>query len=225
MCGRFAQRLPSHLLMNLYETRPFMANVPPNYNVAPTQTAMVVRAATEDLDREIALPKWGLIPWFSETGKMDKPTFNARCETVASSPMFREAYKSRRCIVPADAFYEWKKLGEGPKPLKQPYAIGRADGEPLVLAGLWETWKPKDGGEPVRSFTIITTTANATMAEIYNRMPVILAPDDVPVWLGEERGDPSALMRPCPAEWLKVWKVSARVGNVKNNDEGLLDEQ
>jgi putative SOS response-associated peptidase YedK len=91
---------------------------------------------------------------------------------VAPSPMFREAYKSRRCIVPADAFYEWKKLGEGPKAPKQPYTIGRADGEPLVLAGLWETWKPKDGGQPVWSFTIITTTPNATKAEIHNRMPV-----------------------------------------------------
>lgn len=223
MCGRFAQKLPSHRLLNLYETKQFTANVPPNYNVAPTQTAMIIRGATEESDREIALYKWGLIPWFSKTGKMDRATFNARAETVATSPMFRDSYQSRRCIVPADAFYEWKKLGDGPKPPKQPYAIGRADGEPLAFAGLWERWRPKDGGEPVQSFTIITTSPNEVMADIHNRMPVILGADDVPVWLGEERGDFGALLKPCPSDWLKTWKVSARVGNVQNNDPSLLE--
>lgn len=222
MCGRFAQRLPSSRLVDMYKTSPVLVNVQPNYNVAPTQTAMVVRADPDKKERETALMKWGLVPWFSKTGKMEWSTFNAKCETAASSPSYREAFKSRRCIVPADAFYEWKKLDSGPKPAKQPYAIGRADGEPLSFAGLWERWKQPDGGS-LHTFTILTTKPNEAMADIHNRMPVILAPQDFPVWLGEAPGDPAALLKPCPAEWLTMWKVDARVGNVRNNDERLLE--
>lgn len=221
MCGRFAQRLPSHRLTDMYRTIPLLANVGPNYNVAPTQTAMVVVANEEKHERAVELMKWGLVPPWSKTGKMEFATINAKCETAATSAVYRSAFKSRRCIIPADAFYEWKKLGEGPKAPKQPYAIARADGEPLSLAGLWEGWKSPEGSW-LHTFTIITTAPNALMADIHSRMPVVLAPEDVPVWLGEAPGDHAALMRPCPAEWLTVWKVSARVGSVKNNDEQLL---
>ena len=222
MCGRFAQRLPSSRLVDMYRTLPLLANVGPNHNVAPTPTAMVVSAEPEKAERRLSLMKWGLVPSWSKSGKMDFATINAKCETAATSATYRSAFRTRRCIVPADAFYEWKKLGDGPKSPKQPYAIARADGEPLWLAGMWEGWKQPDD-EWLRTCTIITTTPNGTMANIHSRMPVVLAPEDWPVWLGEREGDHAALLKPCPAEWLRVWKVSARVGSVKNNDEQLLE--
>jgi len=221
MCGRFAQRKPSHELLNVARVIvPFTPNVPPNYNVAPTDPAIVIKADPRTGQREGEVMKWGLIPAWSKTGKMDRPTFNAKSETAASSATFRNAFKSRRCLVPVDAFYEWKKLDAK---TKQPYAIGRADGQPLTLAGLWDGWKMPDG-KWLHTFTILTTTPNSVMAEIHDRMPVILEEKDYAVWLGEADGDPAALLKPCPAEWLKVWKVSARVGSVKNNDLNLLDE-
>jgi len=226
MCGRFAQKLPSHLLLDLFKTAPFRANVKPSWNVAPTDTVMVVHATADKTAREIELMKWGLVPSWSKTGKMEFPTINARSETAATSAVFRNAFKSRRCVVPADAFYEWQKLGAGAKPAKQPpkqpWAIARADGQPLSLAGLWDGWKTPDG-QWLHSFTIMTTTPNETMATIHTRMPVILDLADVPLWLGEVEGDHAGLLKPCPAAWLRMWKVSAAVGSVKNNDESLLE--
>jgi putative SOS response-associated peptidase YedK len=222
MCGRFAQKLPSHLLLDLFKTAPFRANVKPSYNVAPTDMVMVVRAGHEKAMREIELMKWGLVPPWSNTGKMEFPTINAKSETAATSAVFRNAFKARRCVVPADAFYEWQKLGTGPKAPKQPYAVARADGQPLCLAGLWDGWKNPDG-QWQHSFTIMTTAANEAMAPIHDRMPVILDMKDVPLWLGEVEGDHAGLLKPYPASWLKMWKVSAAVGSVKNNDESLLE--
>ena len=219
MCGRFAQKLPSHMLLDMYRIIPFESNTQPNYNVAPTDPAIVVRANPKTGQREAELMKWGLVPSWSKTGKMDFSSINAKCETAATSATYRNAFKSRRCIVPADAFYEWKKLDAK---TRQPYAIGRADGQPLSLAGLWEGWKNPEG-KWLHTFTILTTTPNSLLAEIHNRMPVILDEKDYAVWLGEADGDAAALMTPCPVEWLKVWKVSARVGNVRNKDADLLD--
>ncbi len=226
MCGRFAQKLPSHLLLDLFKTMPLRANVKPSWNVAPTDTVMVVRATageagTRTMTREADLMKWGLVPSWSKTGKMEFPTINAKSETAATSAVFRNAFKSRRCVVPADAFYEWQKLG-GPKAAKQPWAVARADGQPLSLAGLWEGWKNAEG-QWLRSFTILTTTPNEAMAAIHTRMPVILDMKDVPLWLGEVDGDHASLLKPCPATWLRMWKVSAAVGSVKNNDESLFE--
>ena len=220
MCGRFAQRKPSHELLNVAKVMvPFAPNVPPNYNVAPTDPAIVITVNPATRQREGEVMRWGLVPSWSKSGKMDFKSINAKCETAATSATFRNAFKSRRLLVPVDAYYEWKKLDAK---TKQPYAIGRADGRPLTLAGLWEGWKNAEG-KWLHTFTILTTTPNSVMAEIHDRMPVILEEKDYAVWLGEAEGDPAALLKPCPAEWLKVWKVSARVGNVRNNDEALLD--
>jgi putative SOS response-associated peptidase YedK len=207
------------MLLDMYRIIPFETNLAPNYNVAPTDPAVVVRVARESRQRKAELMKWGLVPHWSKTGKMDFKTINAKCETAATAATFRDAFRSRRCIVPADAYYEWKKLDAK---TRQPYAIGRADGQPLSLAGLYEGWKDSTGTW-LHTFTILTTTPNSVAAEIHDRMPVILGEPDYAVWLGEAEGDPAALMKPCPAEWLRVWKVSARVGNVKNNDSTLLD--
>ena len=228
MCGRIAQYLPSSWLEAFFHVEErLLDNVRANYNAAPTQTCLVVRVNPETGKRAIGLMKWGLVPAWSKTGKMDYATFNAKCEGVEKAASFRSAYKSRRCIVPADLYYEWKKLDESKKPAKQPYAVARADGQPLFLAGLWETWKPaggEGGGEPLRSFTILTTTPNKRMAALHHRMPVILSPDDVALWLGEVEGDLPGLMKPCPDDWLRMWKVDSRVGNVKYNEAELIEE-
>lgn len=223
MCGRIGQYLPASWLEAFFKIdERFLENSRPNYNAAPTQDLLVVGVNPASGKRAISRMKWGLIPPWSKTGKMDYATFNAKCETVETAASFQASYKSRRGIVPADIYYEWRKLDDSKKPAKQPYAVARADGEPLFLAGLWETWKPAEG-DPVRSFTIMTTTPNPTMEFLHHRMPVILDPDRVPLWLGEVDGDHSALMRPCPDDWLKMWKVDSRVGNIRNNDATLVE--
>ena len=154
--------------------------------------------------------------------KIDFSTINAMAETIDAKPMFREAFRRRRCLVPIEAFYEWQKLG--PKE-KQPYAIALADRGVMALAGLWENWK-SPAEEWVRSFTIITTTANELCAPIHDRMPVILPPEAWPTWLGEKTADSErlkGLLAPYPANGMKCWPVSARVGNVKNNDPSLIE--
>ena len=142
---------------------------------------------------------------------------NARSETVATSGMFRNAFAKRRCIVPAAAFYEWQPGPAG----KTPYAIARADGDPLAFAGIWEGWRSPEG-DVMRSFAILTTTANVQMAVLHERMPVILQQEDWPAWLGETPADPTALLRPLPEGLLKLWPVDKRVGNVRNDGPDLL---
>ena len=144
-------------------------------------------------------------------------TINARSETLASTPMFRDAYAKRRCLVPADAFYEWQAIDGA----KLPWAIARSDGQPLVFAGLWEGWRGADG-TVIRSFTIATTTANATLRPLHERMPVVLEATDWPLWLGEVEGDPATLMRPSAAGF-RTWRVGTQVNNVRHDGAALLE--
>ena len=149
--------------------------------------------------------------------------FNAMAETVATKPAFRDAFKSRRCLVPADAFYEWQKLDAN---TKQPYRFVVADGSPMAFAGLWEHWNSPAGGETVTSFTIITTAPNALCAPIHNRMPAILDAADWQIWLGEAPATPGelrALLRPYPGELMEAHMVGPRIGNVKNDDATLIE--
>ncbi len=194
----------------------------PSYNAAPQSVQPVVRQSRDTGGREVALQRWGLVPFWAKDAKLAYSTFNARAEEAAQKPAFREALKKRRCLVPADAFYEWQRMGAK---TKRPLAIGMASGEPFALAGLWESWKPKDG-PALETFTILTTDPNEMMAPIHNRMPVIVERQDYARWL--EPGDPAQppvdLMRPFAAEKMKVWPVSARVGNVRNNDAELLED-
>jgi hypothetical protein len=143
-----------------------------------------------------------------------------RAEEIDTKPAFREAFRQRRCLVPLDNFYEWAKTPTG----KQPYAIGLKGGGLMAMAGLWETWRSPEG-ERIRSFTIATTTPNELCAKLHNRMPVVLKPEAWPMWLGEEPADPAdlkALLAPYPSDDMICWPVSARVGNVKNNDPSLI---
>ena len=213
MCGRFATDLPLHLIRDWYGAVGPLPNDAPNYNVAPTQSVPVVRRHPETGERRIDLLRWGLIPhWSKDKGRQP---INARAETAASSGMFRAALTSRRCIVPMTAFYEWDQRS---KP-KQPYAFARRDHDPLMLAGLWESWTDP-AGEVVRSFAIITTSANATLAPIHDRMPVVLRCCDCDRWLDD---GPHDLMRPASDDALRRWPVGSAVNATRNNGRHLLD--
>jgi putative SOS response-associated peptidase YedK len=161
-----------------------------------------------------------LVPYWAKDIKVGFANINAKAEGIENRPAFREAFQRRRCLVPVDTFYEWKKPASG----KQPYAIVLSDRRLMALAGLRENWR-SSAGECVRSFAIITTTPNELCAELHNRMPVVLKPDVWPVWLGEEPADVSdlkAILAPYPSEEMTCWPVSPRGGNVKNNDPSLI---
>jgi putative SOS response-associated peptidase YedK len=222
MCGRFARRSTQEVLADWFgvelEDMPWFA---PSFNVAPQSVQPVVRLNRDSGDREFALLRWGLVPFWAKHAKFGYSTINARAEEAASKPAFREALKKRRCLVPADAFYEWMKPNAK---LKIPYAIALTSGEPCALAGLWESWRPAEGPS-IETFTILTTDPNEVTEPFHNRMPVILEPKDYDRWL--EPGDPARppidLLRPYPAARMRAWPVSARVGNVRNNDPALLE--
>jgi putative SOS response-associated peptidase YedK len=218
MCGRFASFLPPEAVRTFFRTTNPLVNHAPSWNVAPTQRALVIRRHPETGKRHLDQLQWGLIPHFTKDLKAARKPINARAETAANSGMFRGALTSRRCLVPADAFYEWRTMPDG----KQPYAIARRDDAPLAFAGLWEGWRSPDG-HTVRSFAILTTSANATMAVLHDRMPVILEEDQWPIWLGEGEGNASDLMQPAAEDVLRLWPVSRAVNSVRNNGAELLD--
>jgi putative SOS response-associated peptidase YedK len=218
MCGRYASYLPHSEIAALFRTQGELPNLAPNWNVAPTQAAPVIRRHPETGERRLDLLRWGLVPHFTKDLKTARRPINARAETVASSSMFRGPLAARRCLVPADAFYEWKAMADG----KQPYAIARTDGAPLAFAGLWEGWRSPDG-ETLRTFAIITTSANSDMAVLHDRMPVVLEAPDWPAWLGEGQGAPSDLLRPAAVGVVRLWPVSRAVNSVRNNGAELLD--
>ena len=197
-------------------------NFAPSWNVAPTDSLPIVRYHPKAGHRTLDLMRWGLIPNWAKDIKIGFSTINAMAETVDTKPVFREAFKQRRCLVPIEAFYEWKKLG--PKE-KQPYAIALANRGLMALAGLWETWR-SPSQETVRSFTIITTRPNELCAQVHNRMPVILPPVRWSQWLGEDEAEETnlkTLLSPYPSEQMTMWPVDKRVGNVKNNDPSLIE--
>jgi putative SOS response-associated peptidase YedK len=237
MCGRFARRSTQQVLADWFgvdlEDMPWFA---PTYNAAPQSVQPVVRMNRDSGNREFAQLRWGLVPFWAKDAKFGYTTINARAEEVASKPAYREALKKRRCLVPADAFYEWQRINAK---IKFPFAFALRSGEPYAMAGLWERWQPREG-EALETFTILTTDPNELMEPVHNRMPVILEPRDYdrwldPDWLGPVRSDfgglssselsrpPVDLLRPFPAEKMFCWPVSDRVGNVRNNDPQLLD--
>jgi putative SOS response-associated peptidase YedK len=218
MCGRFVITSAPAAIRQMFAVPGGAPNLAPNRNTAPTQPAMVVRRHPQTAERQLDLLRWGLVPHFTTDLKACRQPINARSETVAQSGMFRGALQARRCLVPADAFYEWKAMADG----KQPYAIARRDGQPMVFAGLWEGWRAPEG-EVWRSFAILTTAANAAMRALHERMPVILEPAGWAAWLGEEAGDALALMRPATEDVLHLWPVSRAVNSVRNNGAALLD--
>ena len=224
MCGRVAQKTPLGEIRVLFETVNPVPNAAPTYNGAPTDTLPAVRL-DRDGRRSLDLLRWGLVPYWAKDIKIGASCINAMAETVASKPAFRDAFARRqRCIVPVDAFYEWKKLGTA----KQPYAIVGADGLPLAMAGLWERWKDRASGDALQTFTIITTVPNELCGAIHDRMPVILPREKWATWLGEREATMDELrwmiLMPYPAALMRAYPVAQSVGNVRNNDASLLDE-
>jgi putative SOS response-associated peptidase YedK len=217
MCGRYASFLPAEALRAMFHTENSTPNWEPTWNMAPTRDAPVVRLHPETRARHLDLLRWGLVPNWAKDPKLVRQPINARAETAATSPMFRDALLRRRCLVPADVFYEWQATEDG----KQPFAIARTDGQPMVFAGLWEGWRGTDG-TVMRTFTIVTTSANATLRPLHERMPVVLEPPDWTAWLGETETDPTVLLRPSAADF-RVWRVGKAVNNVRNDSAALLE--
>ncbi len=218
MCGRYASTLPPEFIARLFGAKNPLPNLPPSWNVAPTQTAPVIRRHPETGDRHLDPLTWGLVPSFTKSLKEARKPINARAETIATSGMFRTAFARRRCIVPATAFYEWRTDTSG----KTPFAIARDDGMPLAFAGIWDGWKAPDN-TILRTYAIVTTTANTQMSVLHERMPVILEQPDWPAWLGDTNADAITLLHPAPEGILKFWQVDKRVGNVRNDGPELLN--
>jgi putative SOS response-associated peptidase YedK len=226
MCGRYGRRADKQRIaewMQAHDTGVFDDSYfAASFNVAPQSMQPIVRLDAETGQRELTVMRWGLVPFWSKNGKAAFNTINARAETVTTSPAFREAFKRRRCLVPADWFYEWQKVDAK---TKQPFAIGLQDSSPFAFAGLWATWKDKETGKSLETYTIVTTDPNEFMEPIHNRMPVILHPKDYERWMAP--ADPAQLpvdlLRPYEADGMKVWKVGSDVGNVRNNNPDLVE--
>ncbi|MDQ4134558.1 MAG: SOS response-associated peptidase [Pseudomonadota bacterium] len=190
-------------------------NAPPHYNGAPSQDYLI---ALVDPDRDeftLDLIRWGLIPHYSKDGKVK--LINAVAETADTKAAFAESFAKRRCLVPIDGFFEWKKIGKR----KQPYMIAMADRQPFTLAGLWRDWKDPKSGDLARTFTIITTEPNELLAKIHDRMPVVIAPEDRERWV--KGPNPKELLKPFPADLMTMWPVSPDLNSPKNDRPDLLD--
>ncbi len=197
---------------------PERPNLAARYNIAPTTDIAAVRLATEETkEKQHYFPAhWGLIPSWAKSKEFAAKMINARCETVAEKPSYRAAFRSRRCLIPANGFYEWEKLSKG---TKQPWLIRVQDMPLFAFAGLWESWKSPDG-DIIESCTILTTTASNSISFIHPRMPVILDPSDYDAWLRCEAG--AELLTSFDADRMSFYKVSSRFGNVRNDDADLL---
>jgi putative SOS response-associated peptidase YedK len=219
MCGRFTQAAPGEVIAALFGL-PEVPDLAPRYNIAPTQDVAAVRAAA-DGRRELVALHWGLIPSWAKERAIGSRMINARAETVAEKPAFRGALQSRRCLIVADGFYEWQKLGAR----KQPYFISFRDRRPFAFAGLWERWQ-SGSSDATESCTIITTTANEVVAPVHDRMPVILDPHDHEAWLDpgiRESGELLHLLRPQPSDAIEAYPVSLLVNSPANDVPACRD--
>jgi len=219
MCGRFAQQRPASELAERFAAEPLVEEPGERFNLAPTDDALVVVQRPDR--RAIVAYRWGFIPHWAERASVGAKTFNARAETVATSPMFRDAFRRKRCLVPVDAFYEWRREGKS----RQPFAIRRADGDVLALAGLWSGWRDPDSGELRRTFSIVTTQANPAVAAVHDRMPVVLDADRWAAWLDPEPadiGELQALLVPSAGIELDLYPVSRLVNDARNEGAELL---
>ena len=227
MCGRFSNRLSWQELHDLYDLSNVPMNLAPRSNVAPTQQALAIRRG-EDGRRQAAMLRWGLIPFFAKDPKKLPMMVNARVETIATLPSFRDAVKKRHAIVPACGYYEWT----GPKGAKEPWRFVRADGKPISLAAIWERWTPKAdqveawGEQAVESVAIVTAEPSPDIAHIHDRMPVVLEQTDFDLWLDPDPAQferQMALLKPAPAGTLRYYRVSDRVNSSRNEGPELIE--
>lgn len=225
MCGRYGRRADKQRIaewFRTHNTNVFQdSELAPTYNAAPQTLQPVIRLSAETGEREIALMKWGLVPYWSKTVKLNYSTINADADKLTTSSVWREPFRRRRCLVPADWFYEWPVVdGE-----KQARAFSLKDRSPFAFAGIWDGWKDRESGEILESFAIVTTDPSEWMAKYHDRMGVILGPKDYQRWLeeGEEHRLPLDLLRPYPEEEMESWRVSDEVGNTRNNWAELIE--
>lgn len=218
MCGRYSLTSAPEAMRQLFDLDGPLLNLEPRYNIAPTQDAPVIRAR-DDGKRDLAMLRWGLVPSWSKDGPdSGYSMINARAETVADKPAYRGPFRDKRCLIPADGFYEWKKVGKE----KQPFRFTMAGGEPFLLAGLWDRWRRPDGSD-LQSFTIIVTTPNPLVAQVHDRMPVILDQAGAAQWLaGGSRDALLALLVPFPAARMASTMVSKRVNSPANDDPSII---
>jgi putative SOS response-associated peptidase YedK len=224
MCGRFTQERPASELAEIFAAEPLADELGARYNVAPTDEAFVVVQREER--RAVTAYRWGLVPHWATDIKSASRMFNARAETITASPAFREAFKRRRCIVPVDSFYEWKREGT----IRQPYRVVRDDGRPLALAGLWAGWRDPESDQVRRTFTIVTTTPNDALADLHDRMPVVLEESTWGRWLVDGRAGPPvdegellALLQPTDAIPLRIYPVNRYVNDVRRDGPELIE--
>lgn len=220
MCGRFTLTDPDAELLTQFDL-PNLPPLEPRYNIAPSQPVPVVRLAVNKAARELVLVRWGLIPFWAQDPGIGARLINARAETVAEKPAFREAFRRRRCLVVADGFYEWQKQ-DGQK---QPFYIRMRDGRPFAFAGLWERWRGADD-TVIESCTLLTTGPNELMRPLHNRMPAILRPQDYNLWLDPEVQRPDllqAVLIPYPAEEMIAYPVSRWVNSPDHDDPRCIE--
>ncbi len=220
MCGRFTQQRPASELAEIFAAEPLADELGPRFNVAPTDDAFVVVQREER--RAITAYRWGLVPHWAADLKAGSRMFNARAETLSTSPAFRAAFKRRRCLVPVDSFYEWKREGA----VRQPYRIVREDGRPLALAGLWAGWHDPETDVVRRTFTIVTTTPNDAITELHDRMPVLISDDAWGRWLDPSPADPGelrAMLQPTDDIALRIYPVERLVNDVRRDGPELIE--
>jgi putative SOS response-associated peptidase YedK len=217
MCGRYRLSRRKQIIEEYFDTPTWDDDWSPRYNVAPTQAVPVIRQHPKEPIRQISTMRWGLIPHWSKDASSAASTINARSETAATKPAFRDPLKFRRCLTPADGFYEWKRTGTA----KQPFCFEVNDGELFAFAGLWDGWKDANGNW-VKTCSILTTTPNAVTSAIHDRMPVILDRDSYDLWLDpvmNNAGVVSELLKPLDGSPMRCYPVSTRINHVANDDQ------
>ena len=217
MCGRYRLSRRKQIVEEYFDSVSGEEDWAPRYNVAPTQSVPVIRQNPKEPIRELSLMRWGLIPSWSKDSSGAARMINARVETAATKPAFRDAMKSRRCLIPADGFYEWVRTAKA----KQPYCFEVNEGQLFAFAGIWDRWKDTSG-KLVETCSILTTTPNAVTSPVHDRMPVILDPDVFDLWLDPGMRDLSAaseLLKPCDAQQMRCYPISTRINHVANDDE------
>ena len=215
MCGRFAFYSPAEATAALFGATG-TTELRARYNIAPTQFIAGIRDS-DDAGREMAEFRWGLVPFWAKDPSIGNRMINARAETVAEKPSFRNAYRKRRCLILADGFYEWHTEDGA----KVPYFISLESGEPFAFAGLWEHWQSKDTGEALETATIVTTAANQYLSQLHHRMPVVLEPDNADRWMSGDMALLDEYESIAPA--LRAWPVDRKVNNARNESDDLID--
>jgi putative SOS response-associated peptidase YedK len=221
MCGRYRRTTREEELARRWNIPiPAQRDLPISWNVAPSSEVLAIRLKRDTKAAAFDWLRWGLVPYWSKDKRIAYSTINARAETIDKTPAFRRAFQKRRCLIPADGFYEWRKT----RPPKVPFHIALKDESPFCFAGIWEAWQDPTSGEWLRSCSIVTTEANELISQIHDRMPVILREADFPLWLGETSEEElKTLLRPYPAEEMRMWEISVRVNTPANDDPAIIE--